>query len=172
MNRREMILTLASAALIPSTRLFANGGFDSHGRLNCDKDFAQMITDLELESWHICAAPLKPEHDRLKIFKALYSDDLFEILGNGSFADYSNCMENVTSGLFVVDPNFKFWDDFVVRTSETSALIFYRMIVSWTWGTPDDLYAETDDIWVTSSYAKIKGRWKACCYHETYSAPE
>lgn len=166
MNRRDMILTLASAALIPSTRLFANGGFDRHGRLACDKKFAKMITDLEHLTWDLNTAPLNP--NRLKIAEGLLAEDFFEILGFGYLADREECLANVASGLFLVDPNYQFWNDFVVRTSETSALIFYRMIVSYTW----DGEPYTDDIWVTSSYAMIKGRWRITSYHETYSTPE
>lgn len=166
MNRREMLVSVAAAALIPSTRLLANLNFNRDGQHICDKKFAKMITDLEHLSWDLNTVPLNP--NRLKIAEALLSEDCFEILGTGYLSDREETLANVASGLFLVDPNYQFWDDFVVRTSETSALIFYRMIVSYTW----DGVPYTDDIWVTSSYALIKGRWRLTSYHETYSTPE
>ncbi len=166
MNRRDMILALASAALIPPTRLLADWNSDRHGHHACDKKFAQMITALEHQSWNLNTVPLDP--NRLKIAEAFFAEDFFEILGTGYLSDREETLATVASGLFLVDPDYKFWDDFVVRTSETSALIFYRMIVNYTW----DGVPYTDDIWVTSSYALIKGRWRCCCYHETYNTPE
>ena len=160
-----MILTLASAALIPSTRLFANGGSNHHGHHACDKKFAEMITALEHQSWDLNTVPLNP--NRLKIAEELIAPDFFEVLGYGYLSDREEIMATIASGLFLVNPDYKFWNDFVVRTSETSALINYRMIVEYTYA--GDPYK--DDIWVTSSYAMIKGRWRYCSYHETYNTP-
>jgi hypothetical protein len=156
-----MILTLASAALIPSTRLFANGGFDRHGRLACDKKFAQMITDLEHLSWDISKT-----HD-LEAAKELFADDFFEVIGTGDLSSRQELLDVIAAGVFTVHDGYQFFDDFVVRTTETSALINYRMIVTY------DYYGEvyTDDLRATSSYAKIKGRWRCCSYHETYMPP-
>jgi hypothetical protein len=82
MNRREMILGLASAALIPSTGLLANGNPDRHDHHGCDRKFAEMITALEHRSWDLNTVPRNP--NRLKIAEALFTEDFFEILGTGT----------------------------------------------------------------------------------------
>lgn len=125
----------------------------------CDKKFAEMITDLEHRSWD-----LHKTHD-LTAARALFADDFFEVLAfGGAPSSRQDLLDLIESGQFTVY-DYVITEDFVVRTTEISALISYRIIVNY------DYYGVnyTDDLRATSSYARIKGRWRCSSYHETYT---
>jgi Domain of unknown function (DUF4440) len=161
MNRRTMLATLGSAALLPVTRALANSGHDRPSHSSCDRKLKQTIVALETLSWNAT----KMENP-LKVVDALYSADFFEVLADGSMFYRDDVMEMVRTGDFLID-SFTLSEIDVVPTTETAAVLVYRIDASYYWqGVPYNGMV----LRVTSTYAKICGQWKNTSYHESIIA--
>lgn len=151
-----MILTLASAALIPSARLLAKPDFHLPVHHSCDKKLAEMITALERASWQ---AGLDWD---VEAADAIYADDFFEILCDGSLAFKEDILNDLINHAWEFT-YFKMSEIAVVPMNESSALIRYKIECGIKDGANVDIY----HLIVTSSYAKIRGRWQGTSYQET-----
>jgi hypothetical protein len=156
MNRRNLILTLALAAMLPSSRLPGSPEPCGPGHPTCDKRFADMITTLEHTSWEI------GQRFDAKAARAFYARDFFEVLMDGSVASKQDLIAALETKTYVIN-FFEISEVQVVRISDTAALIRYHIFTDYVWnGEPG-----VADLRVTSSYALINGQWKNCSYQET-----
>ena len=156
MNRRDMILTLASAALIPSARLLAKPGLHFPDHSACDRKLAEIISNLEHTAWETFKT-----YD-LQTWKKVYADGFFEILEDGSFWTREDLIADIESHVWQTD--YTMSDIAVIQTSETSALLRYVINVDYVYNGVEtfNTYAQA-----LSSYAKIRGRWQGTSYQET-----
>jgi hypothetical protein len=151
MNRRDMILTLASAALIPSARLLAKPHIHLPDHNSCDKNLADMIADLERATWQADVDCDVATAD------AIYADVYFEVLYTGDVLFKEEILADLPNEVGCFE-SFEMSDINVIPMNESAALIRYKI---------DLVYCgELYHLLVTSSYAKIRGRWRCCSYQE------
>ena len=160
MNRRHMFLTLASATLVawtPSTRLLARPDFRLPVHHSCDRNLTETITALERASWQAGM-----DFD-VKAADALYAEEFIEVLQDGSLYTREQLLQDLRDHAYVIT-DFEMAEIGVVRLSESSALIRYRITAGFDFG---DGVIYTFDLRVTSTYGKVRGQWKAFSYQET-----
>jgi hypothetical protein len=152
MNRRTMLATLASAALIPPARLLAKPHFHLPVHHSCDKQLADTITALERASWQANVNRDVATND------AIYADGYFEVLYTGEVFFKEGILEDLAACPPGTYGSFEMSDINVIPMNESAALIRYKV---------DLVYdGELYHLMVTSSYAKIRGRWQCCSYQE------
>jgi hypothetical protein len=172
MNRRNMILTLALAALLPSSLLCANSKpatpFCLPGHSTTDRQLTRTITALEKSSWEagMCY--------NWEAAEALYANEFVEVLADGSLFTKKQLVQDLKDQAWVITEfTMPASEICVVRLSESSALIRYRIVATFDFG-PDELgdpILMTFNLMVTSTYAQVWGQWKAFSYQETEIAP-
>jgi hypothetical protein len=156
-----MLTALATAALIPSSRLLAAPGANCH-----EKNLAATLTALERASWEAYQA-----YD-VKKWDSIYADTFFELLADASFWTKEEVMADIRSRAWETHW-FEMSEIRVEPMNETSALICYKIDAEFTWHTTDEETGEPVAIpyitnaYATCAYAKIRGRWKGCIYQET-----
>jgi hypothetical protein len=162
MKRQLLILSLAIAAtLIPSARMLANPDFHLPAHYSCDKKLADTITALEKAGWQANTC-----YD-FRAAEALYADQYVEVLQDGSLYTKKQLVQDLRAHAWVVT-SFEMSEICVVRLSESSALIRYRITAGFDFG---DGVVYTFDLRVTSTYAQVWGQWKGFSYQETNITP-
>jgi hypothetical protein len=161
MNRRNLILTLAAAALLPSTVLFAAPGLCAPSQSSCDKKLEATIINLEKYNWEIGRT------QNLPAAKKFLSDFCFEILNDGTLLSKDDVLGGVV-GDFSMTP-VEFSDFHVVRLNEATVVVHYRIVVEFiVSGAPE--ISGSYELRATSTYSLIKGCWKYRWYQESLMA--
>jgi hypothetical protein len=158
MNRRNLILTLAAAALLPSTALFANPSPCPPSLSSCDKKLEATIINLEKYNWEIGRT------QNLPAAKKFLSDFSFEILNDGTVLSKSDVLGGIV-GDFSMTP-LEFSDFNVVRLNEATVVVYYRIVVEFIVGGAPEI-SGTYELRASSTYSMIKGCWKYRWYQES-----
>jgi Domain of unknown function (DUF4440) len=167
MTRRTLLTALASAALVPSSRLLAAATPAAKPDTTPpEKDPAATITALERASWDAFKAC------DAKAWSAIYADAFFELLADATFWTKEQVLDDIRSRAWKTH-SYTISEIRVVPMNETAALITYKIDASFTWHTKDEATGKpvdepyTTNAYATCVYAKVAGRWQGFLYQET-----
>jgi hypothetical protein len=168
MTRRTLLAALASATLVPTSRLLAAATTTGQkpDAPTADADLAATITALERASWAAFKAC------DVEAWSALYADTFFELLADASFWTKAQVLDDIRSHAWETH-SYTMSEIRVVPMNETAALITYKIDASFTWHTKDEATGQpvdkpyTTNAYATCAYAKVDGRWQGFIYQET-----
>jgi hypothetical protein len=168
MTRRTLLAALASATLVPTSRLLAAATTTSQkpDAPAADADLAATITALERSSWAAFKAC------DTKAWSAIYADAFFELLADATFWTKAQVLDDIRSRAWETH-SYTMSEIRVVPMNESAALITYKIDASFTWHTKDEATGQpvdkpcTTNAYATSVYAKVGGRWQGFLYQET-----
>lgn len=158
MQRRNMILTVALAALLPATSLFANPRPCPQSPPSCDKRLEATIINLEKFAWEIGRT------QNLPAAKKFYSDFLFEILNDGTEILKDDLIAGVVGDYSLTALEFS--DFHVVRVSDTVVIVRYRIVCEFLLPAVPEISGNYE-LRAASTYSLIRGCWKSRTYQES-----
>jgi len=167
MTRRTLLTALASATLVPTSRLLAATTSAPMADASAhDPDLTSTITALERASWEAFKA-----YD-VEAWSALYADTFFELLADASFWTKEQVLDDIRSRAWETH-RYAMSEIRVVPMNESAALITYKIDATFTWHTKDEATGQPVDkpyvtnAYATCVYAKVAGRWRGFIYQET-----
>jgi hypothetical protein len=167
MTRRTLLTALASAALVPSSRLLAAATPAAKPEAtSSEKDLAATITALERASWDAFKAC------DAKAWSALYADAFFELLADATFWTKEQVLDDIRSRAWETH-SYTMNEIRVVPMNDSAAFITYKIDATFTWHTKDEATGKpVDKPYVTNAYAtcvytRVGGRWQGFIYQET-----
>ncbi|MBE2216110.1 MAG: nuclear transport factor 2 family protein [Opitutaceae bacterium] len=167
MTRRTMLTALASAALVPNSRLLAATPPTAKAETPApDPDLAATITALERASWDAFKAC------DAKSWGALYADAFFEMLADATFWTKEQVLDDIRSRAWETH-HYTMSEIRVVPMNDSAAFITYKIDASFTWHTKDEATGKpvdkpyTTNAYATCVYAKVDECWQGFIYQET-----
>lgn len=167
MTRRALIAALASAVLVPNSRLLAAATPAAKPDATpTEKDLAATITALERASWDAFKAC------DAEAWSAICADAFFERLADASFWTKEQVLDDIRSRAWETH-NYTMSEIRVVPMNDSAALITYKIDASFTWHTKDEATSQPvakpyqTHAYATSVHAKVGGRWQGFIYQET-----